>query len=691
MASEKSLQDSFSDHFPRQGRGDSTSSSNISSNKTNNSSKTNQSQGNSLCTEYSEDFEDQTSIAESFKEESVKKKHLPIKKESIKKNNYHGNQKSAQMKPSFKMLQYWNYSAFQNKSQNYSKMNSGRQDFDPVTRHILSARLHKNKELKNEVCDLQRELDNAKLENRLLRQLQYRHMKALVKFENEHNNLPQLLDRHEGEVQVLKDMLRKSKEQDRSVTKQLKEAESELWKTKSALQKLKVLCDKKNLAERDDLTWKLTNLTKKLELDQQKIQDLEKILELKGKSFNHQLAAEHRKTREALELIKKLELEQRTLNQMLTEKERRLEAKNIYANRRLQGISKNGVSSLRKKVENVAKAIQTEECVSPISSFSPHNVLPSLEKKTGHNEETPKEVDDEDYKAAKGQLGKEDSEMECEAERLRKEYEQAERRWKEMEEKDILENLEREKREKQEKERAAQFLREAIERKEAEDQEQDTKHVKEREQQKVSEEEKDVNESLLDDVKEIGEILALSDGLNKAPSRLRRRYRFTEQIENLHQGLPVCKLSYATNISSKKRQDRQESKDFLDLGSSFNGYEPSFGKQCNRPNELRHQVGNGPSEKSENCLPSPSRNDKKNSLMETLFRSGATLENNPSKDSEAKATEKLKQLQRNKQTSRIQVTNKSRINVLDPDLLPVRVLESSTDESEKLVLQSLNK
>uniref|UniRef100_UPI00398E42F1 lebercilin-like protein isoform X2 n=1 Tax=Pristiophorus japonicus TaxID=55135 RepID=UPI00398E42F1 len=645
MASEKSLQDSFSDHFPRQGRGDSTSSSNISSNKTNNSSKTNQSQGNSLCTEYSEDFEDQTSIAESFKEESVKKKHLPIKKESIKKNNYHGNQKSAQMKPSFKMLQYWNYSAFQNKSQNYSKMNSGRQDFDPVTRHILSARLHKNKELKNEVCDLQRELDNAKLENRLLRQLQYRHMKALVKFENEHNNLPQLLDRHEGEVQVLKDMLRKSKEQDRSVTKQLKEAESELWKTKSALQKLKVLCDKKNLAERDDLTWKLTNLTKKLELDQQKIQ----------------------------------------------EKERRLEAKNIYANRRLQGISKNGVSSLRKKVENVAKAIQTEECVSPISSFSPHNVLPSLEKKTGHNEETPKEVDDEDYKAAKGQLGKEDSEMECEAERLRKEYEQAERRWKEMEEKDILENLEREKREKQEKERAAQFLREAIERKEAEDQEQDTKHVKEREQQKVSEEEKDVNESLLDDVKEIGEILALSDGLNKAPSRLRRRYRFTEQIENLHQGLPVCKLSYATNISSKKRQDRQESKDFLDLGSSFNGYEPSFGKQCNRPNELRHQVGNGPSEKSENCLPSPSRNDKKNSLMETLFRSGATLENNPSKDSEAKATEKLKQLQRNKQTSRIQVTNKSRINVLDPDLLPVRVLESSTDESEKLVLQSLNK
>eukprot|EP00061_Rhincodon_typus_P005992 g26158.t1 len=170
------------------------------------------------------------------------------------------------------MLQHLNRSIYKNKSQNCSKLDTSGQEFDPVTRHILSARLHKTKELKNEVCDLQRELENARLENRLLRQLQYRHMRALVKFENEQHNLPQLLSRHESEVRMLKEMLRKSKEQDRNVSKQLKEAESELWKTKNSLQKLKVLCDKKNLQERDELTWKLTNLTKKLELDQQKIQ-----------------------------------------------------------------------------------------------------------------------------------------------------------------------------------------------------------------------------------------------------------------------------------------------------------------------------------------------------------------------------------------------------------------------------------
>ncbi|XP_067848486.1 lebercilin-like protein isoform X2 [Heptranchias perlo] len=273
MASEKSLQDSCSEHSLRRRERDSTSSSNFSSNKTNNSTRSNKCDRNSACSDYSEDFEDHSSIPESLKGESVKSKHQAIKKESIKKNIYQGNQKRAQTKPAFKMLQHWNQSAFKNKSQNLSKMNTGGQDLDPVTRHILSARLHKTKELKNEVCDLQRELENARLENRLLRQLQYRHMKALVKFENEQNNLPQLLVRHEGEVRMLKEMLRKSKQQDRNVSKQLKEAEAELWKTKNSMQKLKVLCDKKNLAERDDLTWELTNLTKKLEVDQQKIQN----------------------------------------------------------------------------------------------------------------------------------------------------------------------------------------------------------------------------------------------------------------------------------------------------------------------------------------------------------------------------------------------------------------------------------
>ncbi|XP_069745031.1 lebercilin-like protein isoform X2 [Narcine bancroftii] len=632
MAGEQGLQTSLSDHSSRRQGLDSTSSSNNSNKKTNKSSN---SQRNSACTQYSEDFEDHSSAGESFKREDAKRKPQETKKRSVERSTNLSYQKRVQTKPRFKTVQKWNQSSFKIKSQKCAKLNTEEQVCDSITRHILSARLNKTKELKNEVYELQRELENARMENRLLRQLQYRHVKALVKFENEQNNLPRLLAQHESEVQMLKQMLRKSKEQDRCVSKQLKEAESELWKTKNTLQKLKAICDKKDLEERDELTCKLTELTKKLEIDEQKIQ----------------------------------------------EKERRLEARNIYVNR----ISKSNASSPRYKV-NVAKAIQTEECISPISSFSPRNVLPNLEKKTVHSEETLKDIDGEDSKASKRQLNKE-SEIDSEVVKLRKEYEQAERRWEEMVKRDILEHLEKEKREKQEKERIALFFKESFESKESEGQE-ETTLMKETDQQNA---EKAGNESLLDDTKETDEAFTLTDSSNKTSSRHRRYYKFTEQTENLHQGLPVCKLSYVTQNNNKKQRERLESKELLDLDSSFISYEPSFGKFYSQVNELKQQVGDGPSERLEKYLPSSSRNDKKHSLIETLFQSGDTLENKPSKDIETKASEKLKQRQRSKQTSRIQVANKNRLNLLDPNLLHERVLESSTDESEKIVLQSLNK
>ncbi|XP_078264727.1 lebercilin-like protein [Rhinoraja longicauda] len=678
MANEQGLQDSSSDQSSRRQGKDSTSSSDNFDKKPTSSSKSSISPRNSAYTEYSDDFDNHCSTAESFKRENEKEKVQEAKKEKERGlRNYNiGNRTKVQHKPRFKMLQNWNQNALKSKTQSTTM----EQACDSVTRHILSARLNKTKELKNEVYDLQRELENARLENRLLRQLQFRHMKALVKFENEQNNLPQLLARHESEVQMLKEMLRKSKEQDRCVSKQLKEAELELWKTRSSQLKLKTICDNRNLEERDELTLKLTELTRKLEIDQQKIQDLEKILELKGKSFNHQLATEHRKTREALDQIKKLQLEQRHLNQMLTDKERLLDARNIYVNRN----TKNNTSTPRHKA-NVAKAIQTEEFISPIN-LSLHTVLPTLEKKAVHSEKEPlKEVDDEDSRASKRQQKKEkeESEIQLEAEKLRKEYEQAERRWKEMVEKDILENLEKDRWEKQEKERVALFFKEVLESGDLEQEE--INYLKETEQQKAG------NDTSLDDTKEIDESFSLLESSIKTPSRLRRRYRFTEQTENLHQGLPVCQLSYAAQTNIKKRQDKPESKELPDLGASFCSYEPSFGKLCSRMNELRQHIGDGPSEKAENHLRSPSRNDKKNTFIESLFRSGDTLENKTCKDSEADASEKLKQLHRNKQTSRIQITNKNRLNLLDPELLPVRVLESSADENEKLVLQSLNK
>ncbi|XP_042189945.1 lebercilin-like protein [Callorhinchus milii] len=271
------------------------------------------------------------------------------------------------------MLQHWPRLGGRG---NRPQPGSGRGE-DGVTLRLLSARLHKTKELRNEVCELQRELASARVENKMLKQLQYRHMKALVKFEHEQSNLPQLLSRHETEVRMLKELLRRSQEQDRCVSRQLREAEGELWKTRETLHKLKLLCSKANLAERDELTSRIALLSQKLDSEQDRIQ----------------------------------------------EKERQLAAKNIYSNRMLQSIPKVDISPPKQKVDN---AIQTEELASPIIPFSPHNVLPNLDKKTIAHEqreahkETGDEDNEEEARVSRRLRREQENEKEEEAERLKK-------------------------------------------------------------------------------------------------------------------------------------------------------------------------------------------------------------------------------------------------------------------------------
>eukprot|EP00062_Callorhinchus_milii_P025181 gi/632985889/ref/XP_007909933.1/ PREDICTED: lebercilin-like protein [Callorhinchus milii] len=674
MTDQKSLPDNLSERSPSGDKQSSDSNSSASSKNSADSDGSHQRLRDSACSDYSEDFEDRRSALDTQGTERASGGEQPpvSKEEDTKKSKV--TCKKAQKKPASKMLQHWPRLGGRG---NRPQPGSGRGE-DGVTLRLLSARLHKTKELRNEVCELQRELASARVENKMLKQLQYRHMKALVKFEHEQSNLPQLLSRHETEVRMLKELLRRSQEQDRCVSRQLREAEGELWKTRETLHKLKLLCSKANLAERDELTSRIALLSQKLDSEQDRIQDLEKSLSINTKNFNHLLAAERTKTREANELIKKLQSEQRALHQTITEKERQLAAKNIYSNRMLQSIPKVDISPPKQKVDN---AIQTEELASPIIPFSPHNVLPNLDKKTIAHEqreahkETGDEDNEEEARVSRRLRREQENEKEEEAERLKKEYEQAEKRWKEKEEKKLLETVE-DKREREEKEKAAQLLKDVIEEEEGE-------------KQTEPEDQRNAVERLPELGTELGESSGLNESFNKGITRLRRRYRFTEQIENLHQGLPVCKMStYASHACSKRRLSGLE---FPELASSFSGYEPSFGKMCGRASEPRHQPGDGTGDKAEKgLLLPPPRQDKKSSLIETLFGSATGLENKPSAPGGGvKTPDTLAHLQMNKQnhTSRIQVPNKNRLNILDPNLLPGRVLDASTEDNENLILQ----
>ncbi|EPY79216.1 hypothetical protein CB1_000950006 [Camelus ferus] len=186
-----------------------------------------------------------------------------------------------------------------------------------MTHRVLSARLHKIKELRNELADLHRKLEATAIENQFLKQLQFRHLKAIGKYENSQNNLPQIMVKHQNEVKNLRQLLRKSQGKERTVSRKLRETDSELLKTKDALQALQKLSEDKNLAEREELTQRLSVLTTKMEANDKKIQNLEKQLRLNNKAFTRQLASESQKTLAAHAATNALQLEVKRLQQEL--------------------------------------------------------------------------------------------------------------------------------------------------------------------------------------------------------------------------------------------------------------------------------------------------------------------------------------------------------------------------------------
>ncbi|XP_058884090.1 lebercilin-like protein isoform X4 [Acipenser ruthenus] len=179
---------------------------------------------------------------------------------------------------------------------------------------ILSARLHQIKKLSNDLHELQKKLNAVDLENKLLKQLQSRHAKALRKFEDSESSLPQMMARHSNEVKSLKEQLRRSQEQDHIVSHKLRASEAELLRTKDSLQRLQQLSEDKKLEEREELARKLTVLRVNTGYQEKKIQELEKKLELCNTSFTRHLAAESRKTLESRELSKFLQMQLDLLN-----------------------------------------------------------------------------------------------------------------------------------------------------------------------------------------------------------------------------------------------------------------------------------------------------------------------------------------------------------------------------------------
>ncbi|XP_004696978.1 lebercilin-like protein isoform X1 [Echinops telfairi] len=590
--------------------------------------------------DYSEDF------LSDYSETAVNRNYLeqPLVKEKKEKKKYASilseprgpKEISSGKKPK------WNTSFFN------AQTNTIIQRRDVMAHRILSARLCKIKELKNDLADLHRKLEATVIENQFLKQLQFRHLKAIGKYENSQNNLPQIMIKHQNEVKNLRQLLRKSQEKERMVSRKLREADSELLKTKDALQALQKLSEDKNLAEREELTQKLTVLTTKLEANDKKIQNLEKQLRLNKKAFNRQLAIENRKTLAAQTATKALQMEVKRLLQKLKEKDRELEIKNIYTNRILQNLhdkddypkvsSTKSVQADRRSFPFTSmKHQETQKSDVPLLTTKSKKTTVSLahkEKSTELNSEILhyiSKLQNQDSKKRHEDLSLEKVHLEVQA---------------------PVENIDkkpREKKENQDKQTTLTIEEQALPSKtipvihpqEDRYQEGDTETGK--------------SESLeTNDMNEIPGKYAVPN--SKTSFRQRKHYSFTETIENLHQGLPTS--SGPANISITRSKQRSNT----ELKLEPSGYEPSFGKSCRTKAK------------------STTFRDKKTNLMEELFGSGNVLKD----DDTSPAAKRPEEPVRSEKTHQLPPSQVSASNAFgDSKVTVVNPIKSSSPQEGK--------
>ncbi|XP_035139041.3 lebercilin-like protein isoform X3 [Callithrix jacchus] len=525
----------------------------------------------------------------------------PVVKEKEKKNYNVSkiSQPKGQKELSVEKKHTWNASLFK------SQINMIAQRRDAMAHRILSARLHKIKGLKNELADMNHKLEAILTENQFLKQLQLRDLKAIEKYKNSQNNLPQIMANHQNEVKHLRQLLRKSQEKEKTVSRKLRETDSQLLKTKDALQALQKLSEDKNLAERDELTHKLSIITTKMEANDKKIQSLEKQLRLNSRAFSRQLAIENRKTLAAQTATKALQVEVKHLQQKLKEKDRELQIKNIYSHRILKNLhdTEDYPKESTCSIVSSTKSVQADRKSLPFTSMRHQATQKSddpplttkgkkatgntdhKEKATEINREIPHCVNklpkQEDSKTIYEDLLKEDKHLEVQV---------------------LLENFGRQKDKKEDQEKKTISVKE--------EQELPPKTIE------VTHPERETNQDDL--VREKFKRSMQRNGMDgtpgkctapytKGPLRQRRHYSFTEATENLHHGLPASggpanagntRCSHSTGQHLSNREEREPE-------HSDSGYEPSFVKS------------------SRTKVKDTTFKDKKSSLMEELFGSGS--------------------------------------------------------------------
>ncbi|NWS14649.1 LCA5L protein, partial [Pachyramphus minor] len=493
------------------------------------------------------------------------------------------------------------------------------QDKTAAAQRISSARLHKIKELKNEIFDLQRKIEASSLENHALRQLQWRQSKAIGKYKSSESYFEDLSARHHDEVRSLRKLLRMSQESERNTSKELRKVEGELLKVKDALQALLVLSGDRGLAGREELQHRLSVLTEKLEAKDEKIQSLEMQLKLNNSTFSRQLASESKKALEAGIITKNLKMEINSLHQKIKEKDRQLYIRNIYANRMPKTLKDTMDLVPQEQSLSVNRAVQVDKESFRALLLSQHH---DTEKSPVQLIKEKKSSEDKDEEAAANEANSDAQRKENQSTKktaMPKTSNRAHREY--LREGRLLMG----------EHTFPGFMKE--EEKETELLKQELKNLMKTEPGPQSDGVKDNNQEG-DAVEEFGkeeepeeqQINGGKEGskgaiTNKTPARPKKKYTFSEAIENLHQGLHTSGRKPKAGSQGQAGQGCTETAESIGK-NSFGLYEPPLGKDT----KPRQEEGAAGAEGGAHVAFA----ERKKQLMKELFGAGAAQRDNPS-------------------------------------------------------------
>ena len=138
-------------------------------------------------------------------------------------------------------------------------------------KRVLSARKDKLKLMESQLAELRRQLEDQRIENSTLRNIQRREEKAIKKYEEKEYDIHRIVRDYNHEIDHIKQVLTNERETKTRLEKQMEVRDEKLREQTKRLKQFEKIVQEKNLDERFELREKLNETDKKLQDYQEKL------------------------------------------------------------------------------------------------------------------------------------------------------------------------------------------------------------------------------------------------------------------------------------------------------------------------------------------------------------------------------------------------------------------------------------